>query len=187
MSRFESLPWSALCHSDEFASGGAARSDCSLREMPDLPILDLRMPTMNGIEFLKKWKAGPGFADTRFIIMTFETGRDLVEEDLPLGMPEYIAKASNEKTLVSRLLQHVFLRRRVVVASAPQTSGPVATMQTAPPPPQPGFWRVTSRSSACKIRKIPVHHRGSFCTVHRSNRILQLNRCNFHKTTRWMS
>ena len=95
-----------------FASDGAAGLDCCLREMPDLVTLDLRMPIMNGIEFLEKWKVELGFANTRIIVISSETARDIVEEVWRLGISDYIAKPFSGKTLVSRLLQHVALKKR---------------------------------------------------------------------------
>ncbi|MFM8831163.1 MAG: response regulator [Spartobacteria bacterium] len=126
-----------------FASDGAAGLECCLREMPDLVMLDLRMPVMNGIEFLKKWKAELGFADTRFIIMTSETARDIVQEVLSFGISDYIAKPFSGKTLVGRLSQHVLLRRRASAAPAPQTPAPASApvKQVAAPPPE---WNLRS-------------------------------------------
>jgi CheY-like chemotaxis protein len=74
-----------------FANDGSDGLDCCLRETPDLVMLDLRMPGMDGIEFLKKWKAELGFSDTRFIIMTSETSRDIVEQVVSFGISDYIA------------------------------------------------------------------------------------------------
>jgi len=104
-----------------FANDGAEGLDCCLREMPDLVMLDLRMPTMDGIEFLKKWKAELGFADTRFIIMTSETSKDIVEAVLRLGISEYIAKPFSGKTLISRLSQHITLKKRETRTPIPHT------------------------------------------------------------------
>ena len=108
-----------------FASDGMAGLDCCLREMPDLVMLDLRMPTMDGIEFLKKWKAELGYAETRFIIMTSETGRDTVQEVVSFGVSDYIAKPFSGKTLISRLSQHVSLKKRSNAAFIPHTPKPL--------------------------------------------------------------
>jgi len=134
-----------------FASDGAAGLERCLREMPDLVMLDLRMPLMNGIEFLKKWKAELGFTNTRFIIMTSETGRDIVEEVLSFGISDYIAKPFSGKTLLSRLSQHVPLRRRAGNAHVHQVPCPssASVKQVAPQPPE---WNL--RSIPVLLRKI---------------------------------
>ena len=38
-----------------FANDGSEGLDCCLREMPDLVMLDIKMPTIDGIEFLEKY------------------------------------------------------------------------------------------------------------------------------------
>ena len=134
------------------ASDGVAGLDCCLREMPDLVMLDLRMPAMNGIEFLKKWKAELGFADTRFIVMTSETGRDIVEEVLRLGISDYIAKPFSGKTLISRLSQHVSLRKRSVRTPIPHTQRLFASASSAAAPVKPA----AGSSPALNLRSIPV-------------------------------
>ena len=95
-----------------FANDGIEGLDCCMRETPDLVMLDLRMPSMDGIEFLKKWKTELSYADTRFIIMTSETSREIVEEVLSLGISDYIAKPFSGKTILSRIAQHVPLKKR---------------------------------------------------------------------------
>ena len=95
-----------------FANDGLEGLDCCLREMPDLVMLDIKMPTIDGIEFLKKWKAELGFADTRFIIMTSETSREIVETVLRLGISDYIAKPFSGKTMISRIARHIPLNKK---------------------------------------------------------------------------
>ena len=105
-----------------FANDGFEGLECCLRETPDLVMLDLRMPSMDGIEFLKKWKAELGFSDTRFIIMTSETGREIVKEVLSLGISDYIAKPFSGKTILSRIAQHVQLKEREIHTRIPRAS-----------------------------------------------------------------
>ena len=95
-----------------FANDGLEGLDYCLREMPDLVMLDIKMPTIDGIEFLKKWKAELGFADTRFIIMTSDTSRDIVETVLRLGISDYVAKPFSGKTMISRIARHIPLNKK---------------------------------------------------------------------------
>lgn len=135
-----------------FANDGAAGLDCCLREMPDLVMLDLKMPTMDGIEFLKKWKAELGFADTKFIIMTSETARDIVEEVLRLGISDYIAKPFSGKALVSRLSQQVSLKKRSVRTPIPHTQRLFASGSSVADPVKPA----PASSPMLNLRSIPV-------------------------------
>jgi two-component system chemotaxis response regulator CheY len=95
-----------------FANDGSEGLDCCLREMPDLVMLDIKMPTIDGIEFLKKWKAELGVADTRFIVMTSETSREIVETVLRLGISDYLAKPFSGKTMISRIARHIPLNKK---------------------------------------------------------------------------
>lgn len=127
-----------------FANDGSEGLDFCLSETPDLVMLDLRMPRMDGIEFLKKWKAELGFSDTRFIIMTSETSRDIVEQIVSFGISDYIAKPFSGNTLISRISQHIPLKLRENHIRIPHTprlfsSQPcVPATQIAQSAPKPG-------------------------------------------------
>lgn len=127
-----------------FANDGSEGLDFCLSETPDLVMLDLRMPRMDGIEFLTKWKAELGFSDTRFIIMTSETSRDIVEQIVSFGISDYIAKPFSGNTLISRISQHIPLKLRENHIRIPHTprlfsSQPcVPATQIAQSAPKPG-------------------------------------------------
>jgi two-component system chemotaxis response regulator CheY len=154
-----------------FANDGSDGLVCCLRETPDLVMLDLRMPGMDGIEFLKQWKAELGFSDTRFIIMTSETSRDIVEQVLSFGISDYIAKPFSGKTLISRISQHIPLKLRENRIRIPQTpklspsqprvpATPIA--QSAQSAPKPGSTAspatITLRTIRVVTKKIDADH-----------------------------
>lgn len=151
-----------------FANDGIEGLDSCLRETPDLVMLDLRMPGMDGIEFLKKWKAELGFSDTRFIIMTSETSRDIVEQVVSFGISDYIAKPFSGKTLISRISQHIPLKQRESRTRIPQTprllpaQPSVPVTQSARPTPKPSAAASQATISLRTIRvltkKIEVDH-----------------------------
>ena len=95
-----------------FANDGLEGLDCCLREMPDLVMLDIKMPKIDGIEFLNVWKAELGFVDTRFIIMTSETSREIVETVLKLGISDYLAKPFSGKTMINKIARHIPLNKK---------------------------------------------------------------------------
>ncbi len=65
------------------------------KEKPDLILLDLMMPKMNGVETLKLLKSDP---DTKDILVIILTSLEAKEEDLArareLGAHEYIVKSA---------------------------------------------------------------------------------------------
>lgn len=73
-----------------------------LRE-PSLILLDMLMPLMNGIEFLKKFKPSE-HPDTTIIILSNLNEDTEVQKALALGAHKYILKAS---TSPQELIDHV--------------------------------------------------------------------------------
>lgn len=76
------------------ASDGEAGVKVVQRANPDIILLDLQMPNMNGIEALQKIRHQPANANTPVIILT-----NLGEEEAPaelrrLGIDSYIVKAN---------------------------------------------------------------------------------------------
>jgi two-component system chemotaxis response regulator CheY len=69
----------------------------------DLIFLDWNMPEMDGIEFLKKARAMPAYADTPIIMVTSESARYNVVEALTSGATEYILKPVTEKVFMEKL------------------------------------------------------------------------------------
>lgn len=168
-----------------FANDGTEGLDCCLRETPDLVMLDLRMPGMDGIEFLKKWKAELGFSETRFIIMTSETSRVIVEQVLSFGIADYIAKPFSGKTLVSRLSQHIPLklrenRARIPLATKLFPPHPRIPATQVTQPAQPASKPVTTSSTASVTlrtlrvltKKIEVDHGESLEEEHSLQEII---------------
>ena len=94
------------------AGNGEEGLEKCLHRMPDLILLDLRMPTMDGVEFLQKWKTDLGFTKTRFIVMTAERSREIVDSVLRMGISDYLAKPFSGKDFLSRVSRHIVLHKR---------------------------------------------------------------------------
>jgi tubulin-specific chaperone A len=59
---------------------------------PDVLLLDLRMPVMNGIEFLTKYNA-PSHKETTVIVFSNYDAQNEVDEAYNLGADRYVLKA----------------------------------------------------------------------------------------------
>jgi DNA-binding response OmpR family regulator/anti-sigma regulatory factor (Ser/Thr protein kinase) len=78
---------------------------------PDMILLDVRMPDMDGLEVLRRLRAAPATRDipVMFISATDDAGERL--EGLRLGAVDFIAKPIQHQELLTRLRTHLDLRR----------------------------------------------------------------------------
>jgi two-component system, sensor histidine kinase and response regulator len=75
--------------------------------LPDLIILDIMMPRMNGLEVCRRLKANP---DTSLIPVILLTANDYIDDKVAgfeLGVQDYITKPFNTQEFVSRIKSHV--------------------------------------------------------------------------------
>ena len=88
---------------------GEAALEVFGREKPDLVILDLHLPKLDGFEVCKRIKADPDTAKTPVIMMTAAyTTVDDASKGLDIGADEYVVKPFFKDILihnVERLLQ----------------------------------------------------------------------------------
>jgi len=69
-------------------------------ERPDLVLLDVMMPKMNGFDVCQALRADPGLAAMRILMLTAK-GRDTeVSKGLDLGADAYVTKPFSTKDLV---------------------------------------------------------------------------------------
>jgi DNA-binding response OmpR family regulator len=66
----------------------------ALRERPDIILLDIMMPNMNGVEVLTRLTQHPELADTKIVVLTNTDSPETGEEVRKLGAIDYILKAN---------------------------------------------------------------------------------------------
>ena len=86
------------------------------REKPDLILLDLCMPVMDGIAALAALRADPILKSTPVIMLTAETDRASVFQVTKLGVSDYILKPFREDLLVQRVMKIIPLQKREPIA-----------------------------------------------------------------------
>ncbi|HCL57286.1 MAG TPA: two-component system response regulator [Spirochaetia bacterium] len=69
----------------------------------DLFIVDINMPVMNGIDFIKKIKSNPSYASKPIIILTTEFEEDKKKEGLALGANDWILKPFQKEKLLETI------------------------------------------------------------------------------------
>lgn len=98
---------------------------------PDVVILDIEMPGMNGLEVLRALRAAPGGGPRVIMFSTLtERGASITLEALSLGADDYVTKVMNESSLQQskvRLreelvpkIKQFFATSRPVLAAVPQ-------------------------------------------------------------------
>jgi two-component system, OmpR family, alkaline phosphatase synthesis response regulator PhoP len=74
-----------------------------IKENPDLILLDIMMPKMDGYEVCKKIRATKGFEHTPIIFLTAKAGEVNEIKGLELGASDYIQKPISPRKLIARV------------------------------------------------------------------------------------
>ena len=85
------------------AANGKEGVEVAQRERPDLILLDVTMPVMDGREALIETRKAPDIQQTPVIMLTAESGRDLVLEIAKLGVKGYIVKPFTAETFAAEV------------------------------------------------------------------------------------
>jgi len=85
------------------AEDGSEAVQLILKEAPNLVILDMMMPFMNGIEVLKILRNNPKTADIPVIACTAVDEHEEVAEILEYGISDYVIKPIDQKTLIKKI------------------------------------------------------------------------------------
>lgn len=80
------------------------------KQLPDLILLDVTMPVMDGVEMLAKLKADPSLKSIPVIMLTAEAGREMVLKIAKLGIRDYIVKPFKEDVLNEKVGRIIDLR-----------------------------------------------------------------------------
>ncbi|KPA12666.1 Multi-sensor hybrid histidine kinase [Candidatus Magnetomorum sp. HK-1] len=80
------------------------------QDIPDLILLDIMMPEMDGYEVCEKLKQDPGTKDIPIIFLTAKTDTNCLVKGFDKGAEDYITKPFNEKELLARVRVHLELK-----------------------------------------------------------------------------
>ena len=89
------------------AENGQEGFSLAAAEKPDLIVLDITMPVMNGVECLEKLKSEPNLKDTPVIMLTAESGKDNVMQIVKMGVKDYIVKPFKGEELIERARNYI--------------------------------------------------------------------------------
>jgi len=92
-----------------YASGGKEALEAIAFNKPDLLLLDINMPEMNGFEVCEKLKKEPETKKIPVIFLTARTDREDIVKGLTIGAVDYVTKPFNPQELISRVKTHLEL------------------------------------------------------------------------------
>ena len=97
------------CRVLQAASGPQALA-LALREKPDLIVLDILMPHMDGLAVLRELKKNQAHEDTPVVFLTSRAGMDDIVAGFEEGAADYIPKPFHGAELLARLKAHLGLK-----------------------------------------------------------------------------
>jgi DNA-binding response OmpR family regulator len=103
------------------AENGIEGLSIASRDKPDLIVLDITMPVMNGVEMLGKLKGQPDLKDIPVIMLTAESGKENVMQIVKMGVRDYMVKPFKGEQLIERVMK-IFTLKPKIVADTPAAS-----------------------------------------------------------------
>jgi len=89
------------------ASDGEAGLELAYAENPDLILLDVMLPSMDGFAVCKKLKENENFKNTPILMFTAKGLSSDIAEGKAVGADEYIVKPFSGKALVATIRKHL--------------------------------------------------------------------------------
>jgi CheY-like chemotaxis protein len=86
-----------------FASSGAEALQLASKLRPDLILMDLQMPGMDGIETTRRLKAAPQLAGIPVIMLTGKSDGTAVVDSMKAGAADYVLKPYDREKLTSKV------------------------------------------------------------------------------------
>jgi len=93
------------------ATNGRAALEALQRVRPDLILLDVLMPEMDGFETCRRIKQTPAWRDIPVIFLTAKSETNDIVRGFELGAVDYLAKPFNAHELLARVHTHLTLDR----------------------------------------------------------------------------
>ena len=91
------------------AQNGVQALEVVQKILPDLILLDIMMPEMDGFETCERLKADPATKEIPVIFLTAKTEVDDIVKGFDLGAVDYVTKPFNSAELLARVRTHLFI------------------------------------------------------------------------------
>lgn len=95
-----------------FTTRGSEALTLANRITPDLIMMDIEMPDLNGIELCKQFKSEPGFSDIPILFVTSHTDMELETRALNAGAIDFISKPPHPSVIHARVANYLKLKHQ---------------------------------------------------------------------------
>ncbi len=92
------------------AENGNKALEITKNEKPDLILLDIMMPEMDGFEVCRNLKASPGTIGIPVIFLTARTNTEDIVKGFEVGGVDYVTKPFSAHELLARIRTHIEMR-----------------------------------------------------------------------------
>ena len=103
MRLYEQMLLSGQGYELELAENGVQALDKIKANKPNLILLDIMMPEMDGIECCRRIKSEDGTRDIKVVMVTTKSEYEKVKEAFAAGCDDYVTKPINRVELLSKL------------------------------------------------------------------------------------
>ena len=111
--------WQVLCATD-----GTAALDLARRCQPQMMLLDILLPKLNGLDVLRALKRQPGFEDLPIIVMSELAFRETVQQAITSGAQAFIVKPFAVQDVVEKVQRAVQEPVRQAISAPPPERAP---------------------------------------------------------------
>lgn len=99
------------------ANSGIMAIDMITKEIPDLILLDVNMPKMDGFGVIKEIKKYSSYREIPVILLTAMSDTDSIVKGFKMGINDYITKPFNKEELMARIIHQLSLltAKRIII------------------------------------------------------------------------
>jgi len=94
-------------------ASGIQALNFSIKQKPDLILLDIMMPEMDGYEVCERLKSDRSTKHIPIIFLTAKTGTEDIVRGFEAGAVDYVTKPFNSTELLARIKTHIQLKRSI--------------------------------------------------------------------------
>jgi len=94
------------------ATSAATAMHLLTRQLPDIILLDVNMPDIDGFTFCRQLKNQPDYKDIPIIFLTASDDESSIQTAFDLGAQDYVTKPFKTSELLARVKTHIKLRQQ---------------------------------------------------------------------------